>query len=111
MNGAEPTTTPCHDDALVKIILDPYSDEGPRSFDVQRARIASALGDAAVEIDRMVAFRDHLWANEQDRRPYKSTKAALAERDWPSVQDDADAKTEVVADIMSRVDVRPPRTP
>ena len=33
----------------------------------------------------------------------ESTKAALSEREWPTVQDYADAKDEVVADIMSRM--------
>jgi GrpB-like predicted nucleotidyltransferase (UPF0157 family) len=56
-----------------------------------------------VEVDRMLAFRDHLRRDEADRLLYESTKGALAEREWASVQDYADAKSEVVADIMSRV--------
>lgn len=54
------------------------------------------------EIDRMLLFRDHLRANEQDRQLYESTKAALAERDWSTVQQYADAKTDVVAEILAR---------
>ena len=58
------------------------------------------------EVTRMLAFRDHLRLNDQDRLVYESTKAALSEREWPTVQDYANAKDDVVADIMSRVDLR-----
>lgn len=54
------------------------------------------------EVERMLAFRDHLRVNAADRHLYESTKAALAERDWPTVQDYADAKTDVVQAILSR---------
>jgi GrpB-like predicted nucleotidyltransferase (UPF0157 family) len=57
------------------------------------------------EVDRMLAFRDHLRRNAEDRHVYESTKAALSEREWPTVQAYADAKDDVVADIMSRVDL------
>lgn len=59
-----------------------------------------------IEVDRMLAFRDHLRLHDADRRLYESTKAALTEREWPTVQDYANAKDDVVADIMSRVDGR-----
>ena len=58
-----------------------------------------------IEVDRMLAFRDHLRVHEEDRRLYESTKAALSEREWPTVQDYADAKDDVVADIMSRIEL------
>ena len=57
-----------------------------------------------IEVDRMLAFRDHLRVNDEDRLLYESTKAALSEREWPTVQDYANAKDDVVADIMSRID-------
>ena len=44
--------------------------------------------------------------NDEDRHLYESTKAALSEREWPTVQDYANAKDDVVADIMSRIDLR-----
>ena len=59
-----------------------------------------------IEVTRMLAFRDHLRLNEEDRLLYESTKAALSEREWPTVQDYANAKDDVVADIMSRIDLR-----
>jgi GrpB-like predicted nucleotidyltransferase (UPF0157 family) len=55
-----------------------------------------------VEIDRMLAFRDHLRANETDRELYERTKRDLAAREWVYVQDYADAKTEVVQEIVAR---------
>lgn len=54
------------------------------------------------EIGRMLAFRDHLRVNSSDRALYASTKERLAERDWDTVQDYADAKSEVVEDILAR---------
>ena len=54
------------------------------------------------EIERMLVFRDHLRADEGDRSLYESTKLSLAEREWGTVQDYADAKDDVVADILSR---------
>jgi len=165
---------------MVKVALVAYSPEWPRTFEAERDRIVSALGDLAlevhhagstsvpglrakpiidialvvpdttdeeayvppleaigyqlrlrepewfehrllrheaptvnlhvfpprcIEVDRMLAFRDHLRVHEDDRLLYESTKAALSEREWPTVQDYADAKDDVVADIMSRVEL------
>jgi GrpB-like predicted nucleotidyltransferase (UPF0157 family) len=55
-----------------------------------------------VEVDRMLAFRDHLKANEDDRRRYEDAKRELAARRWKYVQHYADAKTAVVGEIMAR---------
>jgi len=54
------------------------------------------------EIDRMLAFRDWLRSHDDDRSLYERTKRDLAAREWKYVQHYADAKTEVVAAIMSR---------
>jgi GrpB-like predicted nucleotidyltransferase (UPF0157 family)/predicted enzyme related to lactoylglutathione lyase len=56
----------------------------------------------AEEIDRMLAFRDHLRRDSADRELYLRTKRELAARSWARVQDYADAKSDVVADIMRR---------
>jgi GrpB-like predicted nucleotidyltransferase (UPF0157 family) len=56
------------------------------------------------ETDRMVAFRDWLRTHDGDRTLYARTKRDLATRDWTYVQQYADAKTEVVLEIMGRVD-------
>jgi GrpB-like predicted nucleotidyltransferase (UPF0157 family) len=54
------------------------------------------------ETARMVRFRDHLRADAADRDLYARVKRDLAARDWKYMQQYADAKDEVVADIMSR---------
>jgi GrpB-like predicted nucleotidyltransferase (UPF0157 family) len=55
-----------------------------------------------VEADRMLAFRDHLRADERDRRRYEDVKRELAARNWKYVQHYADAKTAIVAEIMAK---------
>ena len=57
---------------------------------------------ACVEIDRMIAFRDHLRTNEGDRELYERTKRQLASQHWAYVQDYADAKSDVVEEIIAR---------
>lgn len=57
---------------------------------------------AAAEIDRMLTFRDWLRAHEDDRIRYAATKRDLSTREWRYVQDYADAKTEVVEEILAR---------
>jgi GrpB-like predicted nucleotidyltransferase (UPF0157 family) len=58
------------------------------------------------EVDRMVAFRDHLRADRPDRELYERTKRGLAARRWKYVQHYANAKSEVVAEIMARAEGR-----
>jgi GrpB-like predicted nucleotidyltransferase (UPF0157 family) len=54
------------------------------------------------EINRMLAFRDHLRTNEADHQLYERTKRELAAREWAYVQDYADAKSDVVEEIIAR---------
>jgi len=56
----------------------------------------------ADEVDRMVLFRDRLRANDADRARYEAVKRDLARRVWRHVQHYADAKTDVVREILSR---------
>ena len=60
------------------------------------------FSEGCEEIDRMLAFRDHLRATDADRELYERTKRELASRMWAFVQDYADAKTEVVQEIVAR---------
>jgi GrpB-like predicted nucleotidyltransferase (UPF0157 family) len=55
------------------------------------------------EIQRMMHFRDHLRTHEGDRLLYERTKRELAAMEWEYVQNYADAKTEVVEEILRRV--------
>lgn len=54
------------------------------------------------EIDRVIAFRDWLRANAEDRALYEAAKRRLGARVWEHVQDYADAKGEVVGAIIAR---------
>lgn len=61
------------------------------------------------ETERMARFRDWLRANAADRELYARAKRELAARDWKYMQQYADAKTEVVGEIMARALAAPPR--
>jgi GrpB-like predicted nucleotidyltransferase (UPF0157 family) len=54
------------------------------------------------EIDRMLMFRDWLRGNAADRELYARTKLDLAKKEWRFVQNYADAKTEVIDEIIAR---------
>jgi GrpB-like predicted nucleotidyltransferase (UPF0157 family) len=54
------------------------------------------------EIERMVAFRDRLRADDDDRERYAAAKRRLAARRWRHVQHYADAKSSVIERILSR---------
>jgi GrpB-like predicted nucleotidyltransferase (UPF0157 family) len=58
--------------------------------------------DGCVESMRDTMFRDWLRAHDGDRALYERTKRDLAARVWEYMQDYADAKSEVIADIRSR---------
>lgn len=60
------------------------------------------FSESCAEIGRMVAFRDRLRADAEDRRLYERTKQELAARTWRHVQHYADAKAEVVREILAR---------
>lgn len=57
---------------------------------------------ACSEVDRMLVFRDWLRAYPPDCELYLRAKRVLGARRWEYVQDYADAKSEVVADVMRR---------
>ena len=66
------------------------------------------FSDGSVELDRMVGFRDWLRSHPEDRDLYERTKRELAARTWHHIQHYADAKTEVVEEIIARAGL-PPR--
>jgi len=59
------------------------------------------------EIERMLCFRDHLRSNEADSTLYENAKQELARRTWRYVQHYADAKSQLVEEILSRSGVTP----
>jgi GrpB-like predicted nucleotidyltransferase (UPF0157 family) len=60
------------------------------------------FGVGSEEAERMLLFRDRLRANREERTIYEETKRRLAARSWTRVQDYADAKSEVVEEIIAR---------
>lgn len=61
-----------------------------------------SVAHAEKEITRMLAFRDWLRTHPDDRDRYAATKRELSTREWRYVQDYADAKTEVVEEILAK---------
>jgi len=53
------------------------------------------------EIQRVLTFRDHLRINIDDRRRYEQTKRELASRGWSTMNEYAEAKTEVIESIIT----------
>jgi GrpB-like predicted nucleotidyltransferase (UPF0157 family) len=51
---------------------------------------------------RHLVFRDWLRTHPADRQRYEDVKRELAARQWDDTNDYADAKTDIVADIMAR---------
>lgn len=62
---------------------------------------------AAPEIERILAFRDWLRTHEEDRAYYERTKRGLAQHNWKYVYHYANAKSDVVKEILSRALRRP----
>jgi GrpB-like predicted nucleotidyltransferase (UPF0157 family) len=54
------------------------------------------------EIERILIFRDRLRSDRGDRQLYEDTKRELAGKTWKYVQNYADAKTQVVEEIIAR---------
>jgi GrpB-like predicted nucleotidyltransferase (UPF0157 family) len=60
------------------------------------------LSSGCPEIDRILMFRDWLRSHAADRVLYARTKWALAQKEWKSVENYADAKTSVIEAILAR---------
>jgi GrpB-like predicted nucleotidyltransferase (UPF0157 family) len=54
------------------------------------------------EIARMLMFRDWLRTDAADRGRYERVKRELVKQEWKDVQSYADAKTEVIEEILGR---------
>ena len=55
------------------------------------------------EARRMIDFRDWLRTHEDDRNLYAETKRRLVRKKWKYLQDYADAKSEVVCEILKHI--------
>jgi len=54
------------------------------------------------DIAAHLAFRDRLRESAEDRAAYEALKRALAERDWEDMNHYADAKGELIREILAR---------
>ena len=61
-------------------------------------------GDHDPEVSRHLRFRDRLRCSAEDCRIYELPKRELARRDWPDMNDDADAKRSLIEEILTRAD-------
>jgi GrpB-like predicted nucleotidyltransferase (UPF0157 family) len=60
-----------------------------------------ATGD---DVRRHLLFRDHLRTSAPDRARYEAVKRTLATRDWDDMNDYAEAKSPVIAEITARAE-------
>ena len=59
------------------------------------------LSHACPEIERYPIFRDHLRANAEAGQRYEATKRALIQHAWTDMNEYAEAKTEVIEQILA----------
>ena len=59
------------------------------------------FSSGCTEVARMLAFRNRLRNNAEDRLRYAALKRNLAKQDWPDMNDYARAKTDVVEQIIA----------
>lgn len=62
------------------------------------------FNEGCEELDRTVGFRDWLRTHDDDRDLYAREKRELAEKKWKYVQNYADAKSEVIGQIIARAE-------
>lgn len=65
------------------------------------------FSDGCEEIEQMLLFRDWLRNHADDRLLYEETKRELAARTWKYTQNYADAKSEIVQEILARARSNP----
>ena len=53
------------------------------------------------EIERMLLFRDYLRGDDQARNTYAAKKRELAHKEWTRIQEYADAKSDVVENLLN----------
>ncbi len=58
------------------------------------------------EVSRYLVFRDYLRGNRADRELYEAVKRELAGQEWPSMNNYAEAKTEVIQQIIARANAQ-----
>ena len=61
-----------------------------------------AFTEGCLEVERVLRFRDRPRSQDDDPDLYARTKRESATRDWKFIQDNADAKTQVIEEIIIR---------
>lgn len=64
------------------------------------------FSQGCAEVDRMLLFRDHLRVDDEARERYSVVKRDLAERTWEKFQDYADAKGDIVKELLADAEGR-----
>jgi GrpB-like predicted nucleotidyltransferase (UPF0157 family) len=78
---------------------------GHRMFRTSRRDVHVHIwADADPEVDRYLAFRDRLRRSLEDRAVYEQLKRELATREWSDINEYADAKSNLIAAIITRAD-------
>ena len=54
------------------------------------------------EIERILVFRDWLRTHDEDRANYERTKRELAQHNWRYLQHYANAKSDIIEEILAR---------
>ena len=59
------------------------------------------------EVHAYLRFRDQLRRDAEDRRRYEDLKRSLAQREWPDINYYAEAKGDLIREIIGRAPTRP----
>jgi GrpB-like predicted nucleotidyltransferase (UPF0157 family) len=78
-------------------------EEGHRMFRTPERDVHVHVdADDSDEVERLFLLRDRLRRSDADRDLYAATKRELAQREWSDMNYYADAKSEVIREIMAR---------
>jgi GrpB-like predicted nucleotidyltransferase (UPF0157 family) len=78
---------------------------GHRMFRTSRRDIHLHIwANADPEVDRYLTFRDRLRRSREDCAAYDELKRDLATREWSDMNEYADAKTDLIAAIITRAE-------
>ncbi|WEV51854.1 GrpB family protein [Lactobacillus sp. ESL0731] len=85
-------------------IREPEQEEHRMLIDQDEQFHVHVYGPDSKEAHDLLAFRDWLRSNPADRLKYQQTKQELAQKTWTTVQEYADAKGPVIAEIKRHID-------